>query len=212
MRGRSIVLLLALASAGCGRAFVLQVPDFRPNLVARLFAEEPASPLPLERLDCRFMSVLVDYSRHGDTRVAVEVAEAMADEFEALGTRVTSDRSEAFWSLMILASQQGRNGYIFSAMFSARNMNEGYDPGVTVFRSEDDDAPKPGAAPGKIPTMYHGLSYGPQALIEDQARIFVRQAYTAVHPYAEQLCALEDSDREREESLDEQLPGEPEPL
>jgi hypothetical protein len=214
MNGRSIALLLALASLGCGKAFVLEVPDFRPDLVPRLFAEKPANPAPLERLDCQFMTVLIDYSRHGDTRIAVEVAEAMAGEFESLGTRVTSRRAEAFWSLMILASRNGRSGYIFSATLSARNMNEGYDPGVTVFRQEEDEsAPGKGPEnPHKIPTMYHGLSYGPQARVEDQARIFVRQAYAAVYPYAEQLCELEESDRERERSLDEQLPGAPEPL
>jgi hypothetical protein len=115
---------------------------------------------------------------------------------------------------MILASRNGRSGYIFSATLSARNMKEGYDPGVTVFRQEEDEsAPGKGPEnPHKIPTMYHGLSYGPQARVEDQARIFVRQAYAAVYPYAEQLCELEESDRERERSLDEQLPGAPEPL
>jgi hypothetical protein len=33
-----------------------------------------------------------------------------------------------------------------------------------------------------------------------------------VFPYAEQLCDLAASDREREESLEEQLPEAPEPL
>jgi hypothetical protein len=163
------------------------------------------------------MSVLIDYSRHGDTRIAVAVAEAMADEFESLGTRITSTRGDAFWSLIVLASQNARkDGYIFTAMLSARNMNEGYDPGVTVFRrngnEEEDEDEEQGSATGKIPTMYHGLSYGPEKALEEQARLYVRQAYAAVFPYAEQLCDLEETDRERENSLEDQLPEAPEPL
>ncbi len=218
MRGVWIALVVCLATAGCGRSFVVEMPDAP---LPGFFGEEPIDGAdPIEPLDCQFMSVLIDYSRHGDTRVAVAVAEAMADEFEALGTRITPVRSEAFWSLMILATKDARKtGYIFTAMLSARNMNEGYDPGVTVFRREGDRGPEDGAedgsepgTEGKIPTMYHGLSYGPESALEEQARLYVRQAYDAVFPYAEQLCDLAASDREREESLDAQLPEAPEPL
>ena len=219
MRTHWIALALCLATAGCGRSFVLEFPEAPP--LPELFAEEPPVSDPPEPLDCEFMSVLIDYSRHGDTRVAVAVAEAMADEFESLGTRVTSTRGEAFWSLMILATQNPRkNGYIFTAMLSARNMNEGYDPGVTVFRREGEaeeeaeDVPVDGDGgdAGKIPTMYHGLSYGPDSALDEQARLYVRQAYAAVFPYAEQLCDLAANDLEREESIEEQLPEAPEPL
>jgi hypothetical protein len=220
MRTQWIALVLCLAAVGCsGGAFVVEMPKV-PNPLPKLFSEEPRDADPIEPLDCQFMTVLSDYSRPGDTRVAVAVAEARADEFEELGTRVTSKRNDAFWSLMILATKNARSGYIFTAMLSARNMNEGYDPGVTVFRREGegedaDDADGEaggGNADGKIPTMYHGLSYGPESALEEQARLYVRQAYAAVFPYAEQLCDLAASDREREESLEEQLPEAPEPL
>jgi hypothetical protein len=97
-------------------------------------------------------------------------------------------------------------------MFSARSMNEGYDPGVTVFQKDGEKEPDPEARTTKIPTLYNGLSYGPYATLEDQAKSYVRQAYQAVYPFAKKLCAFEANDRKREESIEEQLPAGPAPL
>jgi hypothetical protein len=214
MGPRSLALLLIplwLASA-CGQTIVLKVPDApwarpKPGPVAP--AAEPPAPVPLA--ECPFMTVVIDYSREGNAEVGARVASAMKQEFEALGTQVTKSSSDAYWSLMILASENARkDGYVFSAMLSARNMNEGYDPGVTVFQRNGAGAPKAGSQ--KIPTLYNGLSYGPYATLEDQARGYVRQAYAAVYPFAQRLCAFEAADRNREKAIDDQLPAGPAPL
>jgi hypothetical protein len=215
MRPRSLALLLVplwLAS-GCGQTIVLKVPDApwsrpKPGPVAPAAAERP-EPVPLA--ECPFMTVMIDYSREGNAEVGARVASAMKAEFETLGTQVTKSSGEAYWSLMILASENARkDGYVFSAMLSARNMNEGYDPGVTVFQRNGEAAPKAGSQ--KIPTLYNGLSYGPYATLEDQARSYVRQAYAAVYPFAQRLCAFEAADRNREKAIEEQLPAGPAPL
>jgi hypothetical protein len=222
--------LLVLAATGCGRTFVLTIPElpFRDEPVPPKTAKgEPASP----RVECNFMTVVIDYSQNGELGVAARVAHAMADEFDHLGTRVTESADEAYWSLMILAADNARkDGYVFSAMLTARNMNEGYDPGVVVFQRDSDtpdgqnrqDPPAPAVEgprdpqgsekPTKLATMYNGLSYGPYDALEEQSRRYVRQAYRAIFPYAQQLCAFEAADKQREENLDKELPGSPAPL
>jgi hypothetical protein len=216
-RTRALSLFSLWLATGCGQTIVIQMPD-APSLP--FFAhevapapDEPSKPARLE--ECPFMTVMIEYSREGNAEVGARVATAMADEFEALGTHVTQSSNNAYWSLMILASENSRkDGYVFSAMFSARNMSEGYDPGVTVFQRGDESTEKEAALgrTQKIPTLYNGLSYGPYAVLEDQARIYVRQAYAAVYPFAQRLCAFEAADRARERAIDEQLPAGPAPL
>ena len=221
-RSRALLRLpLLLLASGCGQTLVVKVPDVpwwlggdppRPPPAPR--EAKPAAPLE----ECQFMTVMIDYSREGNAEVGQRVANAMAKEFESLGTHVTHSSNDAYWSLMILASENSRkDGYVFSAMFSARSMNEGYDPGVTVFQKNGESAPPPeGAATSgrtqKIPTLYNGLSYGPYAVLEDQARVYVRQAYAAVYPFAQKLCAFEAADRQRERAIDEQVPAGAAPL
>jgi hypothetical protein len=200
-----------LAAIACGQTLVVKVPNAPalPFLKERRVIADPDDADP--RVVCEFMTVMIDFSRHGEIEVAARVARAMEQEFESLGTRITTSK-EAYWSLMILASDNSRrDGYIFSAMLSARNMNEGYDPGVTVFQRED-DRPVDGKKSDKVPTLYNGLSYGPYEVLEEQSRQYVRQAYAAIFPYAQQLCAFEAADKQREQTLDAQLPAEPAPL
>jgi hypothetical protein len=216
---RTRVLLwiaLSLAMSGCGQTIVLTVPRMPSWLGGddpppRVGQRARAANGKLEQ--CPFMTVMIDYSREGDPVVGERVASAMAKEFRAQGLRVTRSSNDAYWSLMILASENSRkDGYVFSAMFSARSMNEGYDPGVTVFQKDGEKEPDPEARTTKIPTLYNGLSYGPYATLEDQAKSYVRQAYQAVYPFAKKLCAFEANDRKREESIEEQLPAGPAPL
>lgn len=213
VRPRALLLILFWLLAGCGHTFVLKVPDVpwrgkKPPPAAPGAAKNESAPLE----ECPFMTVMIDYSREGNAEVGARVANAMKQEFEALGTHVTRSSNEAYWSLMILASENSRkDGYVFSAMFSARNMNEGYDPGVTVYQRNGEAAPQSGKTQ-KIPTLYNGLSYGPYATLEDQARGYVRQAYAAVYPFAEKLCAFEAAERDRERAIDDQLPAGPAPL
>jgi hypothetical protein len=216
LRARALLLIPLWLASGCGQTFVLKVPD-APTMPWSEPKPPPAAPAAAKResapiAECPFMTVMIDYSREGNPEVGARVANAMKDEFEALGTHVTRSSNEAYWSLMILASENSRkDGYVFSAMFSARNMNEGYDPGVTVFQRNGEAAPNAGQTQ-KIPTLYNGLSYGPYAVLEEQARGYVRQAYSAVYPFAQKLCAFEAADRNREKSIDEQLPAGPAPL
>jgi hypothetical protein len=220
LRSRAILLIPLGLVLGCGQTIVLKVPDWpfskqKPASRAAAAASQPENA-PLG--ECPFMTVMIDYSREGNAEVGERVANAMKQEFEALGTHVTRSTNEAYWSLMILASENSRkDGYVFSAMFSARSMNEGYDPGVTVFqRDQDREQKKVEAAAAaqtrKIPTLYNGLSYGPYATLEDQAKGYVRQAYAAVYPFAQKLCAFEAADRKREQAIDEQIPAGPAPL
>jgi len=204
-------IALSLVASGCGQTFVVKVPEM-PSFLG---GDDPPAPAvrrngKLEQ--CPYMTVMIDYSREGDPVVGERVASAMAKEFKKQGMRVTRSSGDAYWSLMILASENSRkDGYVFSAMFSARSMNEGYDPGVTVFQ-RDGKKPEQAGKTQKIPTLYNGLSYGPYTVLEDQARGYVQQAYAAVYPFAQRLCAFEVKDRKREQSIEEQLPAGPAPL
>jgi hypothetical protein len=217
LRSRALLWIPLLIACGCGQTFVLKVPDapampWSEKKPPKRTPPAAARAEPAPSAECPFMTVMIDYSREGNAEVGARVANAMAKEFEALGTHVTHSSNEAYWSLMILASENSRkDGYVFSAMLSARNMNEGYDPGVTVFQRDGETAPKAGHTQ-KIPTLYNGLSYGPYASLEEQARGYVRHAYAAVYPFAQKLCAFEASDRKREQSIDEELPAGPAPL
>ena len=214
LRARALLWIPLLLVTGCGQTIVLKVPE-APSLpfVAKKTPPARARAKGGKLEECPFITVMIDYSREGDPVVGERVATAMAKEFKAQGVRVTRSTNDAYWSLMILASENSRkDGYVFSAMFSARSMNEGYDPGVTVFQRDGESAPNPNGKTQKIPTLYNGLSYGPYAVLEDQARSYVRQAYSAVYPFAQKLCAFDEADRQRERAVDEQLPAGPAPL
>jgi hypothetical protein len=205
-------IALLFAASGCGHTFVIRVPEM-PSFFG---GDDPPAPVARAQSgkieDCTYMSVMIDYSREGNPVVGERVASAMAREFKKQGLRVTRSSSDAYWSLMILASENSRkDGYVFSAMFSARSMNEGHDPGVTVFERDGDEPAQPGKTE-KIPTLYNGLSYGPYAVLEDQARGYVQQAYSAVYPFAQRMCAYEANDRKRGQSIDEQIPAGAAPL
>jgi hypothetical protein len=205
-------IALLFAASGCGHTFVVKVPEM-PSFFGGDDPPAPRARAQNGKLEqCPYMTVMIDYSREGDPVVGERVASAMATEFKKQGLRVTRSSSDAYWSLMILASENSRkDGYVFSAMFSARSMNEGYDPGVTVFQRDGEKA-APAGKTEKIPTLYNGLSYGPYAALEQQARGYVQQAYSAVYPFAQRLCAFEANDRKREQSIEEQLPAGPAPL
>ena len=209
MRRSLIALLICLPCLGCGQTYMLYVPESPIS-----FAEGTEELVPGEETDPR-----VGLSP-ADLKVASRVKNAMQDEFENYGTHVTDTRSEAYWSLMILASNNERHdGYIFSALLAARNMHEGDGGGLASYVGEEsDEAKRESAAPGdpvrvtRIPSMYNGLSYGPYASLEDQAREYVRRAYKAVFPAAQSLCNFEAADKARESEIESQLPNQPQPL
>jgi hypothetical protein len=215
MRRLLIALLFCLPSLGCGQTYMLYVPEApfpSDEDVAKVEESDP-------RVECEFMTVLIDYSRSGmglspaDVKVASRVANAMTKEFQTYGTHVTDVRKDAYWSLMILASNNERHdGYIFSALLAARNMNEGSGPGLAAYGTDEEESDEEISDLIKIPSMYNGLSYGPYTNLEDQAREYVRQAYNAVFPAARQLCEFEAAEKAREIDLDSQLPALPQPL
>lgn len=210
----AIALLIGLLCSGCGNTLIMRIPElpFRQDDAAGTDAETDL------RVECEFMTVLIDYSRHGmglapaDVHIASRVAKAMANEFESRGTRVTDSRNDAYWSLMILAANnEQHDGYIFSALLASRNMSEGHDPGVTMYAGDLEGDAELGERIA-IPSMYNGLSYGPYESLEGQAREYVRQAYAAVFPAAKQLCDFAEADQNREREIEAQLPGLPKPL
>ena len=211
MRNLFACILLCLLATGCGKTVVFRIPSPLARAAEIVDETDP-------RAECEFMTILIDYSRHGmglapeDVRIAARVADAMESEFASLGTQVTEKRGKAYWSLMILAANNERSdGYLFSALLTSRNMNEGYDPGVSVYAAAEAEG-VPADAPKAVPSMYNGLSYGPYENLEDQAREYVRRAYKAVFPMAERLCQFAEADRQREVDVDQQLPDPPVPL
>lgn len=215
MKRLPIALLPLLACLACGQTYMLYVPEAPFAFGEPAAQAEESDP----RVHCEFMTVLIDYSRDGmglspaDLTVASRVAEAMTEEFENIGTRVTDSRAEAYWSLMILASNNERHdGYIFSALLAARNLHEGDSGGLSTYGADAAATDGEIAERIEIPTMYNGLSHGPYASLDDQAREYVQRAYKAVFPAARQLCDFEAADQDREAEIDAQLPTQPQPL
>ena len=191
-------------------------------------AEAAGLPPPLE--DCAVLTILIDASSQGDPRVSERALLAMSSEFRRFGATIADSPEAAYWSLMILASQNSRrDGFILSALLTARGDAEGRGPGMSVFarRPQGDDGE--GAGPEsrdpsaeasashaedetRIPTLYNGIAFGPHAQLESQARRLTRQAYAAVYPAARRLCDYDTAEQERERELTEQLPQPPEPL
>ncbi|MEM7410309.1 MAG: hypothetical protein AAF430_08755 [Myxococcota bacterium] len=174
--------------------------------------EGEAAPIVPIR-DCEFMTVWIDYSRQGNPEIGARIAGAMADAFEELGTDIASSPSRAYWVVEILAADNGRrDGYIYSAFVKPQLAIEGARPGRTVFRKRADDDDEPGDTGIGAIDFYNGLAFGPYDQVEPQAVQFVRNAYVAIYPTAKELCDFVDEQRQREDELDRQVPGPPEPL
>ena len=164
-------------------------------------------------LDCEFMTVWIDYSRRGNPEIAARIAAAMTDEFEALGTDVTSSPAKAYWTLEILATDNSRkDGYIYSALIEPQAQSEGFTPAPTLYGSRADRDGSSDSTTRPLSQSYNGLAYGPYDQIEAQAALYVRNAYAAIYPTAKELCEFAAEERQRENELDRQVPGPPEPL
>ena len=223
--GRPAQAILLLAAIGVAAFLVLRrapepprTPE--PPLVAVPEPEpppEPAPALPPPLHGCSLLTILIDSSPQGDQELAQRAEVAMSSELLRFGARTTHSPADAYWSLMILASNNERHdGYIFSALLAARNMHEGDAGGLASYvgeeaETEDVETALPTAG-ASVPSMYNGLSYGPYASLEDQAREYVRRAYEAVFPAAQSLCNFEAADKARESEIESQLPNQPQPL
>jgi hypothetical protein len=194
---RLAAIALGLLATGCGTRIVLTIPRF-PSLHAEAPAARPG-------LHCRYLNVLIDYSTQAagmsaeDVRLSAEVAEAMAQEFRRLGARVTEEPGQAYWSLMLMAVHNERDGgFVFSAMLALRELAESRDPGIATYA-------KSGEGPGQ-PTMYTAISYGSLEDAERLARQYVQKADAALLPSARRLCAFEVQEDQRHSEVDAQVP------
>ena len=232
---RLLAMSLALCLvAGCGW---LPADLFRDP--AEEVAPRPPLPPPLE--DCEVLSILIDASRRGDPKITERARAAMSGELRRFGATIVDSPRDAYWSLMILGTQNSRrDGFIVSALLTARSGSESGGPGMSVFRrngsgSEDDSEPgvnsgggaaeddrsgeqgpdpagPPGAPDGAVATLYSGMAFGPHAQLTRRSRELSRQAYAAIYPAARRMCDYDASERRRERELQVQLPPPPEPL
>jgi hypothetical protein len=196
MRRLAVLALLLLAALGCGTRIVLTIPK-----VPSLGAEAPATR---PEAGCRYLNLLVDYSTQAsgmsakDVYLSAEIAEVMTREFERLGARVTEQPGEAYWSLMLMAIHNERDGgFIFSAMLGLRQLNESHDPGIATYASS-------GGAK-EHPNLYTAVSYGSLLDAHRLAREYVHKADAALLPAARQLCSLEAQEQERHTALEAEV-------
>jgi hypothetical protein len=179
---------LCVLAAGCGT----RLP---------FLAEAPA---PRPRSECRYLNVLVDYSKEAagmsfrDVQLSAEVAETMTKELERLGTRVTREPGHAYWSLMLLAIHNERDGgFIFSATLALRQLAESRDPGIATYAKPGEES-----APA---TLYTAISYGSLQDVERLARQYIQKADAALLPSARQLCAFEGEEDARHDAVEAQV-------
>ena len=199
---RLAAIALCLLASGCASRIVL-IPR------APAAAEAASAPRPQD--ECRYMNVLVGYSTQAsglssrDISLSAEVAEAMKQEFRRLGARVTDVPDRAYWSLMLMAIHNERDGgFIFSATLALRELSEEHDPGIPAYASAPNGA---SAAPADAPpTLYSGISYGSIEDVGRLARRFVASADAALLPSARQLCAFELQENERHDAVEAQVP------
>ena len=176
---------------------MLRIPDL-PS-----FASEAPAPAPDP--GCRYLNVLVDYSTEAsglalrDVGLSAHVAEVMKKEFARLGVHVTENPAEAYWSLMLIAVHNQRDGgFIFSAMLHLRDLDEARNPGISTYS-------RPGKVSVSIPSMYTGVSYGSQQDIDKLAREYVQKAEQALLPSARTLCDFDAQEARRHDSVDQQV-------
>lgn len=195
---RLAAICLCLLASGCGTRIVLTIPGSP-------FAVREA-PAPRPDRECRYLSVLVGYSTQAagmsarDVALSAEVAEAMKQEFQRLGAHVTDEPGQAYWSLMLLAVHNERDGgFIFSATLALRELAEARDTGIPTYTSGGGDG-------ASAPTLYTGISYGSLEDVGRLARKFVQTADAALLPSARQLCAFDAQETLRHDAVDEQVP------
>jgi hypothetical protein len=194
---RLAAICLCLLATGCGTRIVLTIPRSP-------FASQQL-PAPRPEGECRYLNVLVDYSTRAsgmssrDVALSAAVAETMAKEFRRLGAKVTDEPGQAYWSLMLLAVHNERDGgFIFSATLALRELAEARDTGIQTYATASD--------PSAPPTFYTGISYGSLDDLGRLTRKFVETADAALLPSARQLCAFEVDENERHDSVDAQIP------
>lgn len=197
---RRLAALALLLGTGCGTHVVLRIPDF-PS-----FASAPA-PVASAEPNCRYLNVLIDYSTEAsglelrDVSLSAHVAEVMKKEFARLGIHVTEDPNEAYWSLMLIAVNNQRDGgFIFSAMLHLRDLSEARNPGISTYARASKKVP------ASLPSMYTGVSYGSHQDVDKLAREYVQKAEEALLPSARQLCEFETQEAKQRTEVDDEVP------
>jgi hypothetical protein len=186
---------------GCSTPLVTVIPGLRSGI-----AREPSGASSPQ--ECRYSRIVISHSAEADgmskedAELTARVAELMRQEFLELGAEVTQDPSEAYWSLMVIASRDERHyeGFVFAASVALRQLREGDDPGVTVYSSRSSPS-NPGP-----PTMYSGLGYGMGEELDETVRSFVRRADTVLVPALRSLCEYQALNEAGEDDLDERIP------
>ena len=178
---------LSLLAAGCGTTS---------------FGTQASAPRP--QRECRYLNVLVDYSKEAagmsfrDVQLSAQVAETMSKELERLGARVTDMPGHAYWSLMLMAIHNERDGgFIFSATLALRQLAESHDPGIATYAKPDDES-----APA---TLYTAISYGSLQDVDPLARQYIQKADAALLPSSRQLCAFEGQEEARHDAVEAQV-------
>lgn len=199
--------LLALCCVGCGTGLPLRAPGTLG------FAARPAVPRPppAPPSACGYLTLRVDYSRHGfntsagDTDVAAVIAHLLEREFARLGVVVTDDPARAYWSLMILGAERRDTGeFVFSGMLALRDLEvEGRGGGLASYS---------GPRARQFPTLFNGLAYGRRHELDEHVREFAREARAAIEPSARALCDFGALEARRERTLERELSELPEPL
>jgi hypothetical protein len=155
--------------------------------------------------ECRYMSVWIDYSQDAtgmtakDVKLNEKIAHWMEHELSESGYRISDDPSTAYWSLMIMGAHTGyRDQFVFTAMLSLRNLEEGRGSGMTGYSKGDEASP---------PTMYTGLSYGARRELRRLVREYIRAADAALLPVTRRMCDFDAAEQNREQNLELQIPG-----
>ena len=153
--------------------------------------------------ECRFLNVWIDYPREGtgmssrDLVLNAKIAGLMKREFSNRGHGISEDPGDAYWSLLIMASNMGHGQYTFSATLKLRNLTEHHNSGLMRY---------PRAGEPNVPMTYAALSHGPRKDLRRQVREYVERANAALMPVSQSLCMFDAHDDYREQDLELQIP------
>ncbi|UCF69386.1 MAG: hypothetical protein JSV80_08985 [Acidobacteriota bacterium] len=158
---------------------------------------------PLEvLLECRFLTVWVDYPQHGsgmtfrDQLLNARVAGYMKRELSALGHSISEEPETAYWALVIMASNMAHRQFALTATLKLRNLKEGNASGFVRY-------PRPGEL--TVPTAYTALIHGSRRELQHRIREYVHQADTALLSTAQALCMYEAHEKDREREMEQQI-------
>jgi len=153
--------------------------------------------------DCRYLNVWVDYPREGtgmssrDLLLNAKIAGLMKRELANRGHHISEHPADAYWSLLIMASNIDHGQYTFSATLKLRNLTEEHNSGIMRFPEAGESSP---------PMTYAALSHGYRRDLRRQVQEYVYRADAALMPVSQSLCMFDAHDDYREQELELQIP------